>query len=238
MTGGEAQVVTEAAPIDVRANEPAALELRGIHKTWDKTQHVLAGADLVLDRGSLAWIGGRNGVGKTTLMRIAAGLIAPDAGTVRLLGLDPERERRAFQRRVGFLSAGNAGLYARLKVRHNLEFASDIKLIPRRERRAAIDRAIERFELEPLVNKRSDRLSMGQRQRLRVAMTFLGEPEVILLDEPHTSLDAEALETVHRALAELVDSGGAALWCSPSSDKDKLAYDTGWVVTDGKVVPA
>jgi ABC-type multidrug transport system ATPase subunit len=219
------------------AGAPAALHLRGIHKRWG-TKDVLAGADLEIEPGTMAWLGGRNGAGKTTLLRIAGGLIAPDDGKVSLHGLDPERDRRAFQRRLGFLSAGNLGLYARLSVADNLDFFASIALIPTAERAGAIERAVVRFELDELYRSRTDRLSTGQRQRVRLAVTFLHEPDVLLLDEPHTSLDDEALALVRDALEELTGRGGAALWCSPTPEHVGLGYDRGYRVEAGKIVPA
>ena len=230
--------------VEQRAEQPrtgadtgvAALELRGIHKSWGPKQ-VLAGADLELEPGTVTWLGGRNGAGKTTLLRIAGGLIAPDAGEVALHGLHPERDRRAYQRRLGFLSAGNLGLYARLSVADNLEFFASIALIPTAERPATIARTVAGFDLGELLRSRTDRLSTGQRQRVRLASTFLHDPDVVLLDEPHTSLDDEALGLVRAALEHLVGRGGAALWCSPTPEHGGLGYDRGYRVDAGKIVP-
>ena len=101
----------------VRA-EPAATEpvlvLDGLVTAWPKQPPVVDGVSLTLRRGQVVWIGGRNGVGKTTLLRIAAGLIRAERGTVSALGLSPERDRRRFQRHVALLSAGDRGLFARL----------------------------------------------------------------------------------------------------------------------------
>jgi ABC-2 type transport system ATP-binding protein len=215
----------------------AALSVRGASKRWGDKQ-VLDGADLELGRGEIAWLGGRNGAGKTTLLRIAGGLIAPDSGEVSLHGLDPERDRRDYQRRLGFLSAGNLGLYARLSVSDNLEFFASIALIPSDRRSAAIRRAVARFELDELYRSRADRLSTGQRQRVRLAVVFLHEPDVVLLDEPQTSLDEEALALLRAALDELVDRGGTALWCAPTPEHGVLGYDRGYRVEGGRVVPA
>src|SRR3954470_16140815 len=96
---------------------PALLELRGIVKRWPGTPApVLDAVDLAVAPGEVVAVTGRNGAGKTTLLRIAAGLLLPDAGTVRVDGMDPELERAACQARIGYLSAGNSGLYGRLRV--------------------------------------------------------------------------------------------------------------------------
>ena len=214
-----------------------ALSLEGISRRWGPKQ-VLIGAGLELAPGVRAFLGGRNGAGKTTLLRIAAGLLEPDEGTVRLEGLDPRRDRRDYQRRLGYLPAGNGGLYARLTVRQNLEFWGSLALLPRGRRRAAIDEALARFDLEELEHNRVDRLSMGQRQRVRIATTFLHTPTVVLLDEPHTSLDDPAIALLRDALADHHGRGGTALWCAPSAAQAELDIDVSFAVEDGRVVRA
>jgi heme ABC exporter ATP-binding subunit CcmA len=199
---------------------------------------VLRGADLALEAGTRVFLGGRNGAGKTTLLRICAGLVEAHAGDVSLNGLHPIRDRRAYQRRLGYLPAGNGGLYARLTARQNLEFWASLAFLRGRARNDAVDRAISEFELEDLESNRVDRISMGQRQRVRIAMTFLHDPGVVLLDEPHTSLDDEALALLRVALDRHREKGGAALWCAPASSQADLAADVALLVEDGRVVPA
>jgi ABC-type multidrug transport system ATPase subunit len=225
-----------ATPRPPAAAGVPALAATGIDKRWGP-QQVLKDAELVLEPGARVFLGGRNGAGKTTLIRIAAGLISPDAGRVALHGLDPDRDRGEFQRRLGYLPAGNGGLYARLTTRQNLEFWAALALLPRRERTSAVDRALDRFDLRPLERARVDRISMGQRQRVRLAATFLHDPDVVLLDEPHTSLDDEALTLLRAALAELHDRRGTSLWCAPSRALAAIEADAAYVVADGIVSP-
>ena len=222
------------------APEPASpppLSLRGVDKSWEH-RVILRDVHLTLAAGQAAWIGGRNGVGKTTLLRIAAGLIRPGSGTVRLLGIDPERERRAFQRRLGMLAAGDRGLYPRLSGFRHLELWAALALLSRRERAAAITAAIERFELDDFAHRRVDRLSLGQRQRLRLAMTFLHRPSVVLLDEPRNSLDEEGVGTLRSEVVELLARGGAVIWCSPAGDRLDFHFDQRYVLEDGRLVDA
>jgi ABC-type multidrug transport system ATPase subunit len=193
------------------------LEIRGLRKHWrGAPAPVLDGLDLDVGPGETVAIVGANGAGKTTLLRIVAGLLAPDAGTVELCGRTLAADRTGYQRALGLLSAGNTGLYARLKVEHHLDLGTRLALMPRRDRGRAAEWALEAFGLRPLCGRRVDRLSMGQRQRLRLALAFVHRPQLVLLDEPATSLDAEALDTVQRALDELKARGGSALVCTPT----------------------
>ena len=89
-----------------------------------------------------------------------------------------------------------------------------------------------------LAEQRMDRVSMGQRQRIRLAMTFLHDPDVALLDEPQTSLDAHGLALLRGALDELRARGGAAVWCSPSRDGIDVDFDLARVIDGGRVVEA
>jgi ABC-2 type transport system ATP-binding protein len=214
-----------------------ALRLAGLSKSWGRLR-VLADVDLRVEPGQRAWVGGRNGAGKTTLLRIAAGLILPDAGEVSLDGLDPEHDRRAFQARLGFLTAGNTGLYARLSTRDNLAFQAAIAFVPRARRAQAVEDAIARFGLDDMASSRVDRLSMGQRQRVRLAMAFVHSPSLMLLDEAETSLDDDGLERLDAAVRDLVAGGGAAVICSPSRAKLELGVDVGYVLDEGTLVPS
>jgi ABC-2 type transport system ATP-binding protein len=214
----------------------ALLTLRDVDRSFG-SRAVIREAQLSLRPGAIAWVGGANGAGKTTLLRLAAGLIAADRGDVRLLGLAPERDRREYQRRVGWLAAGNTGVYNRLTVRQNLGYWAAIALVPRPRRRAAIEAAIARFDLECLASERGDRISMGERQRLRLAMAFLHVPDLVLLDEPQTSLDDDALGRLAAALEALAQQGGSAVWCSPTRAGTRLPATEEYLVSDGRLAP-
>jgi ABC-2 type transport system ATP-binding protein len=232
--------VQTAQPLgpEVSLREPSArmpLVLEAVERAWGRRQ-VLQGATLGLAPGTAAWLGGPNGAGKTTLLRIAAGLLAPHGGRVTLLGLDAERDRRAYQQHLGFLSAGDRGLTARLTARQNLELWSALALVPRARRRLLIEQAIVRFALQDLAPQRVDRLSMGQRQRVRLAMAFLHEPTVVLLDEPHTSLDDFGLGLLEDAIAQVTGRGGAVLWCSPTRAGLPIPADESYELRGGRIL--
>jgi len=235
LTRGDFEIAT---PVP-RREEPLPLSLRTVSKAWDKGRvPVLSRVDLDLSAGGRVRIAGRNGVGKTTLMRIAAGLIDPDRGRVEVFGTSPEGAPERYQRLVSFLPAGDRGLYARLTVRRQLDFCARISLVPRREVKARVEEAISTFDLGELADRRVDRMSMGQRQRLRIAMTFLPRPRVALLDEPLTSLDGEGAEILYGAIERLLAAGGAVLWCSPAGEHTDYEFDRTLMLEQGKLVLA
>jgi ABC-2 type transport system ATP-binding protein len=213
---------------------PFSLVLSGIERSWGP-RPVLTGADLRVPRGAVAWLGGPNGAGKTTLLRIAAGILLPHRGSVSLDGLDPQRDRRSYYRQLGFLSAGDRGLYARLTVAQNVDTAARVAQVRRGRRAEMIEQAITRFGLQELAARRVDRLSMGQRQRVRLAIAFLHDPSVVLLDEPHTSLDDDGLALIEAAMVECTLRGGSVLWCSPASKSLPLPANVHFVLDEGKV---
>lgn len=222
--------------VEIDSTGTAQLELTDIVRRF-RSRTVLTGANLRVPAGIIAWLGGPNGSGKTTLLRIAAGIVVADSGAVTITGLDPGRDRRACHRRMGYLSAGDRALYARLTVAQNLEFWAGVALVESRRRQELINASLARFELDDLATSRVDRLSTGQRQGVRLAMTFLHEPALVLLDEPHNSLDEHALGLLDAALGALAERGGAALWCSPAPTA-ALRTNAAYRLQDGRVIRA
>lgn len=225
--------------LEIDRQTKTLLALRGLVKRWAGGRApVLDGLDLSLEPGTTAHVFGPNGVGKTTFLRVAAGLILAEQGTVSLDGLCPERDGRGYQRRLGFLSAGNTGLYARLTAHQHLDYSARLALVRRARRQSLIQRSLERFDLWSLSARRLDRMSMGERQRVRLAMAFLHEPDVLLLDEPQTSLDDLGLEILASALEATRESGGSAVCCSATADTGRLAFDDRYLLEAGRLVSA
>jgi ABC-type multidrug transport system ATPase subunit len=208
------------------------LSLDGITKKWNG-RPVLHDVDLDIRAGAVTGVAGGNGAGKTTLLRIASGMITGDSGETRFRGVDIARNRASYQRSIGLLSAGDRGLYARLTVRQNLDIWGGMAGLPRQLRRDRAEQVISEFDLGELADRRVDRMSMGQRQRVRLSMTFLHEPVVVFLDEPRTSLDEEGVALLAEALERLVSRGGAALWVAPDAN-EPLVGDH-WLLRDGRL---
>ena len=229
-----------SAPSSPRSGEAVALlQMRGICKRWRADlPPVLDELELELSPGTATSVDGRNGAGKTTMLRIAAGLIEPERGRAEVWGVTARESRARYQRIVSFLPAGDRGLYARLTVRRQLEFWARITMLASSHVGPAVERALDDFDLRALADRRVDRMSMGQRQRLRIAMTFLPEPELVLLDEPLTSLDADGARLLAAAIDAVIARDGAVLWCSPSGEDERTAFDARWTLIDGRLAPA
>jgi heme ABC exporter ATP-binding subunit CcmA len=144
-------------------------------------------------RARLAVLGG-NGAGKTTLLRVLATAARPAAGRLELLGLDAAAQRDRLRARLGYLGH-QVGVYPALTVLENLEFFATLHGLGRRDAEAAM----LQVRLAPLARRRAEQLSRGQQQRLALARAVVHRPELLVLDEPDASLDAEGRDL----LAEL-----------------------------------
>jgi ABC-2 type transport system ATP-binding protein len=217
------------------------VSFKGIWRHWGRGKGrwaVLRDVSLDIAPGTTTCIGGRNGAGKTTLLRIATGILAPDQGTVTIDGISTNRSWREYHRRIGFLSAGDRGLYNRVTVRGHLDYWARLAFVPRAERKPAVEEALERFGLVDLAGRRADRLSQGQRQRLRLALTLVHRPKVVLLDEPRNSLDGDGLAMLTEAVDEVLARGGAVLWVSPIGEHQPIDFDRTFVIDEGELKPA
>src|SRR4051812_3886896 len=218
------EALLKVVPAPPRTDAGASLDCISISKSWGP-KVVLDEIDLELPPGSLTWLAGANGAGKTTLLRVACGLVAPDSGSAVFDSLHPRRNRRAFQRRLGFLAAGDRGIYNRVSTKDHLYLWARLALLPAAAVGPAIERVIERVQMEDLLPLRPDRMSMGQRQRLRIAMTFLHGPDLVLLDEPLNSLDQAGADALLRCIDDVRSRSGVVLWCSPGVDRDFVDFD-------------
>lgn len=214
------------------------LDVRRLRKGWRGGPLVLDGISLTVPAGALCVVEGANGAGKSTLVRIVAGLLEAEAGNVRVRGRDPAADRVAYQRDIGLAAAGNSGLYARLDTSGHLALAAGLSMLERPRRGPLIAAARERFGLAAFGARRVDRLSMGERQRLRLALAFLHEPGLVLLDEPLTSLDPAGRAVLESALADHLAAGRSALWVSPTGDTTGRRPDLRLTLASGRLSPS
>ena len=164
--------------------------------------------DLELRAGETALVLGANGTGKTTLLRMAAGLLPPSEGELRVGGASPRGGGAEARRRIGYLSHA-PGLYPELTAAENLRFFAELHRIPDRRRR--IDALLEEAGLAGWEDEPVRVFSRGMIQRLALARVFLHRPGLLLLDEPFTGLDRRGAEALADRLLRRAGEGGAAL---------------------------
>lgn len=193
---------------DLPAAAGDRLEFEGIRRGFGRLR-VLGGVGGRVANGEVLAVTGHNGSGKSTLLKCLAGLLAPDAGSIRLIEDGRELSARERRERIGFLSPDLA-FYEELTVAENLEFFCRLRGLPR-ERGEALR---ERVALP--ADRRSGALSSGMRQRLRWAFALLHHPRLLLLDEPLEHFDAGGAALAGTLLAEHLAGGGLAVVANPS----------------------
>jgi ABC-2 type transport system ATP-binding protein len=181
-----------------------AVAVRDLVKRYPGTT-ALAGVSFDLRPGEVLGLLGPNGAGKTTTIHILLGLVRPTAGSVRLFGLDPHASRAALHR-VGFASP-EALMDWRLTVEENLRFYGALYGVPR----AGVSRVMEALELVREARTRFGNLSLGQQTRAGLARALLGEPDLLILDEPTSSLDPDIADKTRRVLMDVRRARGLAI---------------------------
>ena len=149
---------------------------------------------------------GPNGAGKTTALRILATLLAPDGGTAHLDGHELRADPEGVRRSIGYLSA-NTGLYGRLTCREMIHYFARLQDVEEPARRT--EELIERFGLGPFADRRCDRLSTGNKQKVSIARAIVHDPPILIFDEPTTGLDVMIAQTV----MEFIEGARAAGHC-------------------------
>ena len=182
----------------------AVVSLRNVRKSFASLQ-VLKGVDLDVYKGENVVVLGRSGSGKSVLIKIIAGLLSPDQGTVNVLGseiglLNP-RELRALRVKIGF-SFQSSALYDGMNVRDNLEFplVRNLRHLSRKEIDDAISKVLDDVGLTQTIRQMPSELSGGQKKRIGIARTLILQPEIMLYDEPTTGLDP----ITSREISELI----------------------------------
>jgi heme ABC exporter ATP-binding subunit CcmA len=175
----------------------------------------LADCSLTIEAGEIVALTGPNGAGKTTVLRVCAGLVGVRRGSVQVLGEDLVRDRRAVRHRVGVLGHAN-GLYDDLTAADNVRFWARLAGGSHTD----ATRALRRVALEPrLDDVATGRLSAGQRRRVALAALVARRPELWLLDEPHTGLDADGRELLDGLLRDAVSAGATVVLASHELDR-------------------
>ncbi len=185
------------------------IETRGLCKTYG-SHTAVDHLDLMVPEGSVYGFIGPNGAGKSTTMKMLLGLIHPTGGTVRLLGQRMDAHNRlAILRRTGSLIESPAG-YAHLTAQENLQIVADLKQVPRKD----IDRVLEIVHLREYRRRKVGQYSLGMRQRLGIAQALLGNPELLVLDEPTNGLDPAGIQEMRSLIAEMPRTCGATVLIS------------------------
>ncbi|CBG75621.1 putative ABC transport system ATP-binding protein [Streptomyces scabiei 87.22] len=212
---------------------PDAISAIGLRKSFgDKT--VLDGVDLRVPAGSVFALLGPNGAGKTTVVKILSTLIGADAGQARVGGHDLAVDPQAARAAIGVTGQFSAvdGL---ITGEENMLLMADLHHLPRSEGRRVAAELLERFDLTEAARKPASTYSGGMKRRLDIAMTLVGDPRIIFLDEPTTGLDPRSRHTMWQIIRELVTTGVTVLLTTQYLEEADQLADRIAVLHDGKI---
>lgn len=212
----------------------AAVRVTGLRKAFgDKL--VLDGIDLEIAEASVFALLGPNGAGKTTTVQILSTLIRADAGEIQVGGFDVSREPQAVRDAIGVTGQFSAVDYL-LTGRENLLLMADLHHIDRPAGQRRVAELLDRFDLGDAAGQMVMKYSGGMRRRLDLAMTLIGEPRIIFLDEPTTGLDPRSRRTMWEITRELVSGGVTILLTTQNLDEADHLADRIAVLDQGRLV--
>ena len=220
------------------ANSASAISVTGLRKSFGDTL-VLDGIDLAVPEGTVFSLLGPNGAGKTTTVQILSTLIPPDAGRIEVAGHDLSREPDAIRAAIGVTGQFSA-VDQLLTGTENLRLMADLNHLGRTRGRDRAADLLDRFDLTEAARKPVSAYSGGMRRRLDLAMTLMGDPRLIFLDEPTTGLDPRSRRTMWQIIRGLVADGVTIFLTTQYLDEaDELAdrvavLDHGRIVAEGR----
>jgi ABC-2 type transport system ATP-binding protein len=216
----------------MNADSPA-LRLRALHKSFGRP--AVDGLDLTVRRGELYALLGPNGAGKTTTLRMVTGLLAPDAGDIEVLGVDLARDPAQAKRGMAYLP-DDPLLYGKLKPTEYLEFVAGLWGIRAEEAEPRARRLLDWLDLANHAHELTEGFSRGMKQKLALAGALIHEPELLILDEPLTGLDAAAARQVKDLLVSHVDEGGTVILTTHILEvAERLAQRIG-IIRQGRLI--
>ncbi len=211
-----------------------AIHVRGLRRSFGD-QLVLDGVDLDVEEGTIFALLGPNGAGKTTLVSILSTLIRADDGTACVAGHDVAREPDAVRAAIG-VTGQFAAVDGLLTGEENLVLMADLHRLGRREGRRRAAELLERFELTDARRRPAATYSGGMRRRLDIAMTLVGDPRVIFLDEPTTGLDPRSRRATWTIARDLVAGGTTVLLTTQHLEEADALADRIGVLDGGRLI--
>jgi ABC-2 type transport system ATP-binding protein len=209
-----------------------SIQVKGLQKSYEKL-HVLKGVDFEVDKGSIFALLGSNGAGKTTIVKILTTLLKQDSGTAAVNGFDvvakPDDVRQSFS-----LTGQFAAVDEILTGRENIIMIARLRHL--RNPRPTADELLRRFGLTDAADRRVSTYSGGMRRRLDIAMSLVGRPQVIFLDEPTAGLDPEARIEVWKTVKELAASGATVFLTTQYLEEAEQLADRIAILHEGRII--
>jgi ABC-2 type transport system ATP-binding protein len=211
----------------------AALEIRGLRKSFGRP--AVDGLDLCVRRGEFYMLLGPNGAGKTTTLRMVTGLLKPDEGSISIFGIDALADSVAAKQIVGWLS-DEPMIYDKLTPTEYLEFVSGLWNVETGIAEARARELLRWLDLENFAGERCEHFSRGMRQKVALAGALVHEPQLIILDEPLTGLDAGSARLVKSVLADRVARGSTVIMTTHILEIAERMADRIGVISGGRLI--
>ena len=212
----------------------ALAELRGISKQFEGGPLAVTEVSASIFGGGITGLAGPDGSGKTTLLRLILGLLKPDAGLLKVCGLDPITQAAELRNVVAYMPQ-RFGLYEDLTVVENLSLYADLRGITGSHRTAAFDRLLAFTSLAPFTGRIAGALSGGMKQKLGLACALLGTPRLLLLDEPSVGVDPISRRDLWRMVRQLTAEGIGIVWSTAYLEEAERCARV-LVMSDGKLI--
>jgi len=212
---------------------PLALEIRGLMKRFDRP--AVDGLDLTVRTGEFYALVGPNGAGKTTTLRMVAGLLRPDAGSIHVGGIDALADPVAAKRITAWIS-DEPMIYEKLTPREYLEFVAGLWGVEPGVANARSTELLDWLGLAPHADERCEGFSKGMRQKVALAGALVHEPRVIILDEPLTGLDASSARQVKTVLRDRARAGGTIIMTTHILEVAERMADRIGIIAHGRLI--
>ncbi len=209
-----------------------AIQVKGLQKSYQKL-HVLKGVDLEVEKGCIFALLGSNGAGKTTMIKILTTLLQPDSGTATVNGFDVAAKPDDVRESIS-LTGQFAAVDEILTGRENVIMIARLRHL--NHPRQVADELLKRFGLTEAADRRVSTYSGGMRRRLDIAMSLVGKPQLIFLDEPTTGLDPEARLEVWKTVKELANNGTTVFLTTQYLEEAEQLADRIAILHDGRII--
>lgn len=211
-----------------------SVEIKNLTKKFTDEYSAIDDLTLNIEKGKITGVIGPDGSGKTTLLRLISGLLVPSKGTITTLGLDSATQKDVIKSKIGYMPQ-KFGLYEDLTVIQNLQLYADLKGIAQEDKAKDFDRLLEMSNLANFQQRLAGDLSGGMKQKLGLACSLLGTPELLLLDEPSVGVDPISRRELIKMVRALQNEGITVIWSTSYLD-EALSFDDCVVLHEGKVI--
>lgn len=212
----------------------SSVEIKNLTKIFPGCPPAIDNLILNIEKGKITGIIGPDGSGKTTLIRLISGLLIPTRGEVKTLGLNAATQKDLIKEKIGYMPQ-KFGLYEDLTVIQNLNLYADLRGIPQKDKPKAFDKVLSVADLKNFQQRLAGDLSGGMKQKLGLACSLLGTPELLLLDEPSVGVDPISRRELMKMVRELKAEGITILWSTSYLD-EAHSFDDCVVLSEGKVI--